>query len=172
MRNKKKIVALLTGGMMIAGVAYAAWTASGTGSGFSKASSAQDLTTNDLLSDATSGLARATALTATSNEADMLWPGNTGDVKITIVNPNPYPIQVDTITKSGDIVTMSGDTVCDGAHAVTYTTQPGPFDVAADSQTAFTLTNAVHMGNASDTTCQGEVFKIPVTLTGVSDATS
>jgi hypothetical protein len=34
------------------------------------------------------------------------------------------------------------------------------------------VSNSVHMGNASDNSCQGATFTVPVSLTGASAATS
>ena len=38
----------------------------------------------------------------------------------------------------------------------------------ANDQATFTLSGAVAMSNASDSTCQGAVFTIPVSLSGAS----
>jgi hypothetical protein len=48
---------------------------------------------------------------------------------------------------------------------VTFTNQTGlTLDLAAGATAGFTLTGAAAMSNASDNTCQGAVFTIPVVV--------
>ena len=155
MRNKKKLlgIGIITTTLLAAGVAFAAWNASGTGSGYAKATTAQVMTTSDV------------AATTTAQ----LYPGGTADVKIKIHNPNPYPVRVTSIDGNGAITSDKG-AACDASTGVTYTNQSGTFDVAANSDASFTLLGAVAMSNASDNTCQGAVFTVPVSLSGASNA--
>jgi hypothetical protein len=154
-RNRRLIGGGITAIVLVAvGLVYAAWTASGTGSGYAKAEQAQDLTTVDV--------------SATTDAT--LYPGATGDVEIEIANPNDYPVQVTSITGNGTITP-------DGAHSgcsptgVTYTDQTGlTINVPASDSTATTLTGAVQMSNASANACQGATFTIPVQLSGASTA--
>jgi hypothetical protein len=54
---------------------------------------------------------------------------------------------------------------------VTFSDQTGlALDVAAGATTTLTLANAISMSNASDNSCQGAVFTIPVNVTGASNA--
>jgi hypothetical protein len=133
MKLSKKISvgALLAGAMLAGSIAYAAWTATGSGSGYARATSAQALGTVDV--------------SATTSAT--LYPGATGNVKIQISNPNPYPVGVAFVDQTG--LTL---------------------DVPAGGSAPFTLANAVTMNNSSHTDCQGAVFTIPVTLTGASNA--
>ncbi|MGZ8615105.1 MAG: hypothetical protein ACXWX4_10560 [Actinomycetota bacterium] len=152
--KKLTIGALFAGAMLAGSIAFAAWTATGSGSGYAKATSAQPLTTVDV-----SG----------STVAD-LYPGATGDVLLRIDNPNPYPVTVTNVTGSGAIDSSVG--ACDGATGVTFTDQSSlTLDVAANSAATFTLADSVAMSNASHTSCQGAIFTVPVTLSGLSDAT-
>ncbi len=155
MLNKKKLigVGVIATTLLAAGVAFAAWNASGTGSGYAKATTAQVLTTSDV------------AATTTAQ----LYPGGTADVKIKIHNPNPYPVRITSITGTGAITSDKG-AACDASTGVTYTNQSGTFDVSANSDASFTLVGAVAMSNASDNTCQGAVFTVPVSLSGASNA--
>lgn len=139
--------------LMIAGsVAFAAWTASGTGEGYAKATTAQALTTVDV----------SASTTAT------LYPGATGDVLIRIDNPNPYAVRVTDVAGSGAITSDAG-AGCDASTGVTYSDQSGlTLNVPAGSAATFTLTGAASMSNASANSCQGAVFTIPVTLSGNS----
>jgi hypothetical protein len=156
MKRSKRITAgfVLAGVMLVSSVAYAAWTATGAGSGFVKASTAQSLTTVDV----------SASTTAT------LYPGATGNVSVRINNPNPYPVRVTAVAGSGAIYSDS-TAACDASTGVTFTDQTGlTLNVPASSAQTFTLNGAVAMSNSSHNDCQGAVFTIPVTLTGASNA--
>jgi len=139
--------------MAAVGLVYAAWTTNGSGSGYAKAGSSQALTTVDV-----------SATTAAS-----LYPGTTGDVKLSISNPNPFAVRVTAVSGNGTIT-------ADGSHSgctttgVTFTNQSSlTIDIAANSSTTSTLTGAAAMSNASLNACQGATFTIPVSLTGASN---
>jgi len=153
--TKKLTVGTLFAGAMLAGsIAFAAWTATGAGSGYAKATNAQALTTVDV----------SASTTAT------LYPGATGDVLLRISNPNPYPVTVTDVTGSGAI---DSDTTaaCDASTGVTFTNQTGlSLNVPASGAATFTLSGSVAMANSSHTSCQGAVFTIPVSLSGASNA--
>lgn len=148
--TKKLTVGTLFLGVALAGsVAFAAWTATGSGNGYAQATSAQALTTVNATTSAT------------------LYPGATGDVFVKITNPNPYQVTVTAINGNGAITSDKG-AACDASTGVAYTNQTGSWVVAGGATTQFTLSGAVAMSNASDTTCQGAIFTIPVTLSGAS----
>jgi hypothetical protein len=159
MRNGNIKRMLVTGSITllvlgVVGFVYAAWTSSGTGSGYAKAGSAQVLTTVDV----------------SASTAATLYPGVDGDLLIKINNPNPYPVRVTDVTGNGTITADSGHATC-VTTGVTFTNQTGKtIDIAASSQTQTTLTGAVHMSNASDNGCQGATFTVPVSLAGTSNA--
>ena len=154
-RRRKVLAAALAAALVVGvGIAYAAWSASGSGSGYAKASSAQALTTVDI----------SATTTAT------LYPGATGDVKLKVSNPNPYPVRIATVTGNGTITSDKGS-ACDAATGVTFTNQTGlALDVPASGSMTFTLAGAAAMSNASDNSCQGAVFTIPVSFSGASNA--
>ena len=136
----------------VVGLVYAAWVTSGTGSGYAKSTSAQNLTTTAVTPSAT------------------LYPGANGDVVVTINNPNPFPVQVTSVTGNGAITGTGGTGTCTTT-GVTFTNQTGlTINVAASSSTTSTLTGAAHMTNASDDGCQNATFTVPVALTGASNA--
>jgi hypothetical protein len=143
-----------------AALAYAAWTASGTGSGFAKAGTATALTTSDVSATTTASL----------------YPGVNGDVKIQINNPNPYPVRVTDITGNGAATVKTAGLGTCTTTGVTFNDQHSlTIDIAAksggvDGTTTTTLTGAAHMSNASDNGCQSAVFELPVSLSGVSNA--
>jgi hypothetical protein len=156
-RGRLIAAALTLVGLCAAGLVYAAWTATGGGSGYAKATSAQALTTVDV----------SASTTAT------LYPGADGDVLIRIMNPNPYPVEVTSVTGNGPIAADAGHSTCgsDAGHptGVTFTDQTGQsINVGASASTQTTLTDAAHMSSASDDSCQGATFTIPVSLSGHS----
>ena len=157
MRRTRTRVTVLGSAIMVilaANIAFAAWTASGTGSGTATAVSAQALTT-----------------TAAATTAD-LYPGSTGAVKVTVNNPNDYAVQISSITGDGDITSDKG-AACNASTGVTFTDQSSLTQViAANDSHTFTFATAAAMSNASDNTCQGAVFTIPVSISGASHVPS
>lgn len=145
------VVALVATGLL-----FAAWSTSGSGNGYAKAGSASALTIGDA---------------SASTSAD-LYPGATGAVKLKVTNPNSFPVRITAVAKqaSGSIASDKG-AACDASTGVTFTNQSGlTLDLAAGATSTFTLSGAVSMSNASDNTCQGAVFTIPVDVTAVSNA--
>jgi hypothetical protein len=144
-----------------AGVAYAAWTASGTGTAGAKATTFQPLTVS------------AGATTA------LLYPGGSADAVVSITNPNPFPVKITQIgqdTTPGKYVSSDQGASCTDASGsthptgVTLTTATGTplASVPANSSAPVTLTGKVTMSAASDNGCQGATFAIPVTVTATS----
>lgn len=156
MTKRKRLIGIgvaLTA-LAVAGLVYAAWTTSGSGSGYAQAGTAQQLTTVDVSASTT----------------PTLYPGSNGDVLIEISNPNPYPVRVTAITGNGAITADPGHAGC-VTTGVSFANQTGlTIDIAANSNATRTLTGAASMTNASDNGCQGATFTIPVTLTGASNA--
>ncbi len=151
--TKKLTVGTLFLGIALAGsVAFAAWTATGSGNGYAQAKTAAVLTTVDV----------------SAATAAQLYPGATGDVLLKITNPNQYQVTVTSVGANGAITSDKGP-ACNSATGVTYTPPTTPsLVVPAGASVQFTLAGAVAMSNASDNSCQGAVFTIPVTLTGAS----
>ena len=142
--------------LIVSGSLLAAWSTSGSGNGYARAGTASALTIGDA---------------SASTTAD-LYPGATGAVKLKVTNPNAFPVRITSVTKqvSGTITSDKG-AACNASTGVTFTDQTGlTLDLAAGATTTFTLSGAVSMSNASDNTCQGAVFTIPVDVTGASNA--
>jgi hypothetical protein len=153
-RKRAFVGALLIAGIFVA-VAVAAWSVSGSGSGYAKASTASPVTLSDASGSTTSDL----------------YPGGTGAVKIRIANPNPFPVRITAVSlTSGGTITSSVAACNTGGTGVTFANQSGlALDLAANAAaTTFTLSGAASMGNASDNSCQGAVFTIPVDVTAAS----
>jgi hypothetical protein len=147
------VVALIA--VAVAGIAIAAWAVSGSGTGYAKAGSSSALT----LSDATA-----------STSAD-LYPGVSGALKLKVSNPNPFPVRITAVAGNGTITSDQG-AACDASTGVSFANQSGlTLDLLAnETNKVFSLAGAVSMTNASDNTCQGAVFSVPVSVTAASNA--
>jgi hypothetical protein len=145
------VVALVAGGTLLA-----AWSTSGSGNGYAKAATGSALTLGD-----------ASAFTS----AD-LYPGATGAVKLRVTNPNPFPVRITSVTRqTGGTITSDKGAACNASTGVTFTDQTGlTLDLAGGATATFTLSGAVSMSNASDNSCQGAIFTIPVDVAGASNA--
>ena len=154
--RKLFFVVVAIAALVVSGVLYAAWSTTGSGNGYAKAGTASALTIGDA---------------SASTTAD-LYPGGTGAVKLKVTNPNPFPVRITTVTKqTGGTITSDKGAACNASTGVTFTDQTGlALDVAAGATSTFTLSGAVSMTNASDNTCQGAIFTIPVDVTGASNA--
>ncbi len=139
---------------LLAGVVFAAWVVTGTGTGSARARQAQALTTTD----------------ASASTTAQLYPGGSGDVMVTINNPNPFPVTVSSIAKTAAAITSDKGALCDASTGVTFTDQnPTTGNVVPkNGELTMTLSNAVSMSNASANECQGAVFSIPVSITASS----
>jgi hypothetical protein len=149
------VLALLLSTVAVSAV-IAAWVTNGSGPGYAKAQTAASLT----LSDASA-----------STPAD-LYPGATGSVKLRVTNSNLFPVRITSVAKqAASAITSDKGAACDASTGVTFSDQTGlALDVAAGATTTLTLANAISMSNASDNSCQGAVFTIPVNVTGASNA--
>lgn len=141
--------------LVVTGILLAAWSTSGSGNGYAKAGAASALTLNNA---------------SASTSAD-LYPSGSGSVKLSVTNPNPFPVRITAVTKqTGGTITSDKGAACDASTGVTFTNQSGlTLDLLANATSTFTLNNAVSMSNASDNSCQGAVFTIPVDVTAASN---
>jgi hypothetical protein len=159
LRKLSKRMVLVAGvglaSIVVAGIAIAAWSVSGTGTGYAKASTASAVTLAD----------------ATANTSADLYPGASGAVKLKVTNPNPFPVRITAVAGNGAITSDKG-AACDAATGVSFTNQTGlTLDLLAnETDKVFTLAGAVAMTNASDNSCQGAVFSVPVSVTAISNA--
>ena len=178
---KMKIVSAIGGSLLVAAGAYAAtsWvvglTAGSSGEGQSASISNLSIT--------------AVASPAPGN---LLYPGGTGDVVVTIANPNPYPVTITavqlptsttyatgyttsalTTTQTGCLaatpssVTWAFATASSGSsHTLTTPLTVGASG-ASNNPLVATLTNDASMGTGSPAACANTYFSLP-SLTGVS----
>lgn len=161
-RRRAGTVVLATALMLGSGVAFAAWTNSGTGA-------------------ASAAATTATALVVTpGTPASTLYPEPSGGypnsavgaIYTTVANPNNYPVTVTTVSIGAVSITpQAGKTCAAGSVVATAAsmTLASPVTLAANaSATAVTIPGAVKMISTAEDGCQGASFSAPVTLTGTS----
>jgi hypothetical protein len=140
----------------LASLAFALWSAEGTGGGSAKALTAQIATV-----DAATGV------------ADLYPGGPAGAVHFTLTNPNPYAVSFHTIsaaTVSSVSDGIGGSPACT-TDDVTVTAPPvigfTPVTVAGNATSAAqSIPGIVAMTSSAPDACQGAVFTISLTLTG------
>ncbi|MDX6455560.1 MAG: hypothetical protein QOD48_1667 [Gaiellaceae bacterium] len=149
--DKARLALALSAILVVAttAVTFGSWTVSSSaGSGYSKAKVASSLTLSD----------------ASASTTAQLYPGGTGDIWIKVTNSNPFAVTVTSVTGAGTITSDKG-AACDAATGVTFTNTTGLTQaVGAGATVTFSLAGKVAMSNASDNTCQGAVFTVPITL--------
>jgi hypothetical protein len=135
--------------LVVAGGALAYYTAAGSGSG-----------------SATVGTPDVLTITASTPAAGLLYPGGTGEVDLTISNPNAFPVRVNSLVLGGDGI-GSDHAGCDTSslHYETQTNSGAGWDVpAGDGTTPGTLdvqlTDALSMDSDASNECQGATFTI------------
>jgi hypothetical protein len=157
--SRKKVVALAGVTTVAVGgvVAYAAWSASGTGSATVSATSAVSL-----------GVADGTSTT-------LLFPTGSGDLKATVSNTNPYKVAVTGVTQNGSITVDSGHSTCT-VSSVTFSapdlSSSGIVLAATSGSYTITFHNEVSMDNTANDACQGATFTVPLKFTGASTASA
>ena len=180
-RRSRKVIAAATGVALVGTVAYGAtnWVVGLTAGSEAEGQSA--------------GIANLTISAVASPAAtNLLYPGGTGDVVVTISNPNPYPVtvtavQLPTSTTYADGYTTSAlstlQTGCTAAtpSGVTWEYATGssgsshtlttPLTVAASGQAnnplTVTFTGDAAMALTAPAACASTYFKLPA-LTGVT----
>ncbi|WP_457945982.1 hypothetical protein ACTAQI_11505 [Pseudarthrobacter sp. alpha12b] len=135
-----------------AGTAYAYWTTAGSGSGSAAAGTMQTVAVD--------------ALVAGDNPKTALIPGGSADVVLRLTNPNPYPVQVYSVTPNGPATADAAHPACTTT-GVSFRGTAAPLSpatyVAANSSALITLPGAAAMDTTSLAACQGATFSVPVT---------
>lgn len=139
--------------LLTAALTLGSWAVgSSAGNGYAKAITAQ----NVMLSD------------ASASTTAQLYPGGTGDLVVKVTNPNSFAVTITSVTGSGTITSDKGP-ACNAATGVTFTDTSGLSQaVGAGATVTFSLAGKVAMSNASDNSCQGAIFAVPVTLSATS----
>jgi hypothetical protein len=139
--------------VMGVGTAYAYWSTIGNGSG-----SAANGTMQTVLVD---------ALVSGDSPATSLVPGGTADVILRATNPNGFQVQVYSVTANGQATADASHPLCTTT-GVTFNPPAAPLSPAVvvppNSSVLITLRGAASMSAASQSACQGSVFRLPVTM--------
>ena len=132
--------------LMAGGIAYAAWSQTGAGSG-------------------TAATGTIAPLGAVASLGSSLYPGGSASLTVTVTNPNPRPVTVTSIVLTGAVTASAGCTT-----SGLSVTLPGAVSVTvpAGGSAPVTLTNAVSMSTSSTSDCQGATFTVPLSATGHS----
>lgn len=178
--SRRRIVSAAMGCLLTGGAAFAAtnWIVglNGGSDGLGQAATVANLTI---------------AATASPSPTNLLYPGGSGDVVVTISNPNAFPVTItavslptnttyaDGYTDSALSTASAACTAANSAVAWNYATGTSgsshtlttPLTVAASGQAnnplVVTLTNVGIMGSTSASGCSGQYFKMP-SFTGIT----
>ncbi|MCA1719842.1 MAG: hypothetical protein LC779_01595 [Actinobacteria bacterium] len=153
-------VSALLAGNLLCGVAYAYWSATGTGAGTVKATTAAPL-----------GVAALT-----SPLAD-LYPGKTDDLGFLLSNSNGYPVSLTKLTAvtvtSSDQVGCPGGTYITLPAAVTTGIAAGGYVLptaisvpAGATATSASIAGLITMATSAPDACQGKNFTVALSFTG------
>jgi hypothetical protein len=147
-KKKVAVVGLVVAALLGGTVAYALWSANGTGSGNAKALTAQTITVN-----------------ASTGTAD-LYPGFTGGkVYFTLTNPNPYAVTMTNMTSGA--ITSSDPTNCPSSNVTVGNASGLTLNAPANSTTGqLSISNVASMAVGAPDGCQGVTFTVALTLTG------
>ena len=139
-KQRVTVLATMISVLLVAGVAFAAWTSTATGSG-----SASSLTHTDTFT----GIVSETPGTG-------LYPGDTANVVVTITNSQSYPVTVDSIG-GGTSDSLTG---CAAGSVDTTATTPD-VDLAPGASDEFTVVATMDSDAAEG--CAGQTFTFPLT---------
>ncbi len=148
---RKTTILAAAGGLLTAGVAVAAWTATNSGNGAGKSIARQ--------------LVQVSTGTATAD----LYPGAKGDVVVSITNPNPYTVSLSSVAAGTGIT--AGNAGCNVGDAVSYRFTSLNLNAAIGAGQTYVLTidDAIAMNNAAVDACADSTFTVPVTINAASD---
>jgi hypothetical protein len=130
------------------GIAYAYFTSSGSASATAS----------------TGSLLPVIIETSAGSSSTPLLPGGTGDVTLTVDNPNSFDVTVVSVTGAGAI-TAVGNPACTADSGVTFRPPSHPDLLILPGTNHLDLTDAAAMSTTSADSCQGATFSIPVTIT-------
>jgi hypothetical protein len=135
------------------GIAFAVWTVTGSGSGGAAATVASNLV--------------ITAVTPTGSAATLYPGGPASAVDMTIANPNPFAVTINTWAWGTPI--SSNPTSCPNANVTVDANAPLTASLSipanATANTTYVITGVLDMSHNAPNGCQGMTFTVPVTAT-------
>ena len=157
MRARKFFVsgAAAAAGLVVGGaIAFAAWSATGTGTGSSLAYSAQTVTIN--------------AVALPSSAASLFPGGPAGAVYFTVSNPNPYPIKITNIAWSAPV--SNNVAACPSSMISVDPNAPtSGFNLtvpATATSNQIQVNSVLDLAFSAPDACQGIGFSVSVSVTG------
>ena len=130
--------------LLAGGIAYAAWSVLGAGTGA-----------------ASSGTPQALGVSATVGGT--LYPGASADVLVTVSNPNSTAVTVQSLALAGAVTATAGCTTPGVTVSLPASTT---LVVPAGGNASLNVVNGVSMTTASSSNCQGATFTIPLQANG------
>ncbi|MEZ2389753.1 hypothetical protein AB6813_09430 [bacterium RCC_150] len=150
---KAAVMAAVLSLVLGVGTAYAYWSTIGIGSGSAANGTMQAVTVD--------------AFVAGDTPSTTLVPGGTADVIVRASNSNAFAVQVYSFTSNGTTTADASHPLCTTT-GVTFNAPAAPLSPAvsipANSSVLITLPGAATMSTASQSSCQGAVFQLPVTM--------
>ena len=157
MRMRKRTVLLavpVIAASLGAGTAYAYFTSSGSGTG----------------SVSTGSMQPVTVAASAGTPGTPLVPGGSGDVTLSVTNPNDFDVTLAGVTSTGTVTADGGHSGCTTT-GVSFVPPTGlSKTIPADGTTQVDLPAAATMSAASSSGCQGATFSIKVHVAGESNA--
>ena len=148
-RSRGSLIAAVVAALAVTGAAAAYWTGGGGGAGAGSTGTTQPVT----LSPAT--------------PVAQLYPGGRSGVRLTVTNPNPAPVRVDSFGL--DTTQGTGGFAVDAGHAgcglsslsVTTDTNGGAgWTIPGGGAVTLTLADALAMHTTAANACQGATFTV------------
>ncbi len=144
MKRRGTVLAVMISVLLVAGVAFAAWTSTATGDGSATSFDHTDTLTGSIATD-----------TAGSN----LYPGESTDVVVTVTNNQEYPVVVNSISAGES--NLIGDCAKGSVDSAAQTLGGTGDKIDAGASKDYTLVATMDTGAAEN--CAGQTFTIPVT---------
>ena len=152
LKKKAGALGIASSVLFAAGIAGAAWTTNGDGSG-----------------TATSGTDTPLTVTDASDGVE-LFPGGSTNITVNVDNDNPYNVNVSDFVANGAIT--SNVTACD-VSTVTFTPDGSVDEVVAANSDEDIIAGSLAMDvDDADDDCKTAVFTVPVTAHGASTSAS
>jgi hypothetical protein len=132
------------------GAAFAYFTSPGSGSGVGNVGTAKGVS----------------VVAATGTVTNKLYPGASGDLSVTLNNPNSVAVKITSLSAGTGSVTGSGGLGTCTTTGVSVNAQSGlSISVSPGGSVSVTIPNGVTMSSSSDNGCQDATFQVPLSIT-------